>query len=37
MPALYRVIALMVIGVLLLLGAFAYLLASKKFTKEENP
>jgi hypothetical protein len=27
----------MVIGVLLLLGAFAYLLASKKFTKEENP
>lgn len=36
MPAIYRVIALMVIGVLLLLGAFVYLRASKGFTKEET-
>ena len=36
MPALYRVIALMIIGILLLLGAFAYLRASKGFIKEET-
>ncbi len=35
MPTIYRVIALMVIGTLLLLGSFAYLRASKGFTKEE--
>lgn len=35
MPTLYRVIALMIIGVLLLLGSFAYLRASKGFTKEQ--
>lgn len=33
MPTVYRVIALMGIGVLLLLGSFAYLRASKRFTK----
>ncbi|MEI6564715.1 MAG: DUF2339 domain-containing protein [bacterium] len=36
MPAIYRVIALMIIGILLLLGSFAYLRASKKFIKEET-
>jgi uncharacterized membrane protein len=35
MPTAYRVIALMVIGVLLLLGSFAYLRASKRFIKGE--
>lgn len=35
MPTIYRVIALMIIGILLLLGSFAYLRASKGFTKEE--
>lgn len=32
MPIIYRVAALMVLGVLLLLGAFAYLRAGKRFT-----
>jgi uncharacterized membrane protein len=36
MPTAYRVLALMVIGVLLLLGSFAYLRASKRFTKGES-
>lgn len=34
MPTLYRVVALMIIGILLLLGSFAYLRASKKFIQE---
>jgi uncharacterized membrane protein len=36
MPTIYRVIALMIIGILLLLGSFVYLRASKKFIKEET-
>ena len=32
MPVIYRVAALMVLGILLLLGAFAYLRAGKRFT-----
>jgi uncharacterized membrane protein len=36
MPTVYRVIALMVIGVLLLLGSFAYLRSSKRFIKGES-
>lgn len=35
MPSLYRVIAFFVLGVLLLLGSFAYIYSSRKFT--ENP
>lgn len=34
MPVIYRILALMILGILLLLGAFAYLRASKRFTKE---
>jgi uncharacterized membrane protein len=34
MPVIYRIIALMALGILLLLGAFVYLRASKRFTKE---
>jgi uncharacterized membrane protein len=36
MPTVFRVIALMVIGVLLLLGSFAYLRASQRFTKGKS-
>jgi uncharacterized membrane protein len=35
MPAIYRVLAFMVLGVLLLLGSYAYLRSSKRFSKEE--
>ena len=34
MPVIFRIGALMALGILLLLGAFAYLRASKRFTKE---
>ena len=34
MPVIYRIIALLALGVLLLLGAFVYLRASERFTKE---
>ncbi len=37
MPSVYRVIAFMAVGGLLLLGAFAYLRASRKFTDQESP
>lgn len=36
MPTIYRVLAFMVVGVLLLLGSYAYLRASKRFTQGEN-
>jgi uncharacterized membrane protein len=35
MPAIYRVLAFMVLGVLLLLGAYAYLRASRRFASEK--
>ena len=36
MPALYRVLAVMAVGILLLVGAYAYLSASKRFTEGET-
>jgi hypothetical protein len=36
MPSLYRVIAFLVLGLLLLLGSFAYIYSNRKFTKQEN-
>lgn len=36
MPSVYRVIAFMAVGALLLLGSFAYLRASRKFTDQET-
>jgi uncharacterized membrane protein len=36
MPAIYRVLAFMVLGILLLLGSFAYLRSSKRFSAGES-
>jgi uncharacterized membrane protein len=36
MPVIYRVLAFMALGVVLVLGSFAYIHSSRKFTKEEG-
>ncbi len=36
MAMIYRVVAFLVVGIILLLGSFAYIYSDKKFTRQED-